>query len=191
MVEGPRARTANAQDFLEFLEEVVRPGTRDHLVATLPREVVDVVVGGARTDWTPIALDGIYVTAIVRWLGEDAARDAWRAFTGQRFVKSPAIRALAEGAVRLFGVSVAAFVRRLPLAYQQSFRDFGAVRVDEGDREATVTIEDLAASGRHFEGYAVLFHGLFLGIYDIVGVEPRLDYRVDTRSRAIRARFRW
>ncbi len=183
-----RARAGNAKDFLEFLEQL-QPGTAAHLRATLPREVMSAVEGSARTDWNDIELDAQYVTAIVRWLGPERAREAWRKFTSERFIRAPAIRALAEGAIRVFGLSVPSFVRMVPFAFRQGFRDFADVEVTLGERNATVTIRNLAPAVS--PEYATLFHGLFLGIYDIAGVPPQLEFRPALDARRITAQFRW
>ena len=183
-----RARAGNAKDFLAFLEEF-QPGTASHLRVTLPREVMNAVEGSARTDWNDIELDAQYVGAIVRWLGAERACDAWRKFTSERFIRAPAIRALAEGAIRVFGLSVPSFVRMVPFAFRQGFRDFADVDVTLGDHQATVTIRHLAPGVS--PEYATLFHGLFLGIYDIAGLAPQLEFRHELAARRIVAQFRW
>lgn len=186
----PRARAANAKDFLAYLEDL-RPGTAAHLRAALPTEVMEAVERSARTDWTSIALDGIYVSEIVRWLGPARARDAWRKFTSERFIRSPAIRALADGAVRLFGLSVPAFVKYIPAAFEQGFRDCGRVEIAWSESQATVVLEDIAPEMAQHPSYAVLFEGVFLGIYDLVGVEPLFVFQPFLSERKIVARFGW
>jgi hypothetical protein len=186
----PRARAANAKDFLEFLERF-QPGTRAHLRQVLPGEVMEAVEGSARTDWNPIDLDQQYVEAIVRWLRPERARDAWRQFTSERFVRAPAVRSLVEGAVRVFGLSVRSFVRIVPLAFSQGFRDFGTVELQLRDHDADVIISGIAPEVRAFDAYAVLFHGLFLGVYDVAKTPPRLEYRASREERRITARFAW
>jgi hypothetical protein len=189
MQRTPRAKAGNARDFLGFLEQI-RPGTGEQLRRALPAEVWSAVTESARSDWTPIELDGVFVSEIVKQLGAAPARDAWRRFTHERFIRTPAIRAIAEGAVAIFGRSLGSFVNVIPLAFRQGFRDFAEVRV-EGDRtQATATLENLAA-GTHFDAYAVLFEGVFTGVFDITGSEVRLDYRPSREARRIVAVFRW
>ena len=155
----------------------------------LPRSVLDSVELSARTDWNDLAVDRVYVAGIVSCLGEERARELWRRFTKDRFIAAPAIRALADGAVRIFGLSVGAFVRVIPLAFQQGFREVGTVTVRLDRGEATVAIEQLAPEVD--QSYLVLFHGVFLGIYDIVGASPQLEFRPELDARRIVARFRW
>jgi hypothetical protein len=187
-VPTPRARAGNAKDFLAFLEEL-QPGTTAHLRGTLPREVMDAVEHSARTEWTPIAIDAQYVDEIVRWLGEDRACDAWRRFTSERFIRAPAIGALAEGTIRLFGLSVSSFIRMIPFAFRQAFRDFAEVDVKLDERSATVVIGHLAPGVT--ASYATLFRGLFLGVYDLAKREPQLELQHEAAARRIVAQFRW
>ena len=190
MDEVPRARAGNAKDFFEFLE-TFHPGTQAHLRGALPEAVLNGVVNATRIDWNDVqTIDGPYVTAIVHWLGEERARDAWRVYTSKHFIHTPAIRALAEGASRLFGMSVGSFVRMIPFAFQQGFRGCGEVQVDLGAGEAKVRM-NLVPGFARYEAYAVLFHGLFLGIYDIVPAEPRLDFQPSLERGHILATFLW
>ncbi len=189
-IRRPRARAANAKDFLEFLE-TFRPGATAHLRAALPRQVMEAVEGSARTDWNSLELDGPYVTEIVRWLGADRARAAWRQFTCQRFVFTPAMRSLVDGAMRLFGLSVGSFVRIFPLGFKQGFRDFGDLRLELGANAATVVIADLAPEVVRYDAYTVLFHGVYLGVYDVARAEPQLEFLPELSARRITARFRW
>jgi hypothetical protein len=187
-VPRPQARAGNAKDFLSFLEEF-QPGATAHLRATLPHEVMETVEHSARTEWTPIELDAQYVDEIVRWLGQERACDAWRRFMTERFIRAPAIGALAEGAIRLFGLSVHSFVRMIPFAFRQGFREFAEVEVQLHGDHATVTIRRIAPGVT--ASYATLFRGLFLGIYDLVGREPQLEFQHDAGARRIVAQFRW
>jgi hypothetical protein len=189
-VRNPRARAANAKDFLAFLEGF-RPGTREHLRRALPPEVWEALEATARTDWIPVGLDGPYVTEVVRWLGPEASLAASRAYTSQSLVRSAAMRAIVDGAVRLFGLSVGSLLRIFPVGFQQNYRDFADVQVQRGEGEATVTFSDLAPAVARHPAYAVLFHGAFVGIYDVVQAEPRLAFRAELDELRIVAHFRW
>lgn len=187
---NPRARAANAKDFLAFLERF-RPGTREHLRGALPPEVWEALEATARTDWIPVALDGPYVTEVVRWLGPEASLEASRAYTSQSLVRSAAMQAIVDGAVRLFGLSVGSLLRIFPVGFQQNYRDFADIRVQRGEAEATVTLADLDPAVARTPAYAVLFHGAFIGLYDVVRTEPRLEFLPDLDQRRIVTRFRW
>jgi hypothetical protein len=84
----PRARAANAEPFLEFLEGF-RQGTQADLRARLAPEVMAAVEGAARTDWNSQEADGPFVAAIVGCLGVEQARTAWRRFANKQFIHMP------------------------------------------------------------------------------------------------------
>jgi len=190
MDERPRARAGNAKDFFGFLE-TFHPGVQAHLTSVLPQTVMTGVVNATRIDWNDVeTIDGPYVTAIVHFLGGERAREAWRVYTSTRFIHTPAIRALTEGAARLFGMSVGSFVRMIPFAFQQGFRGCGEAKVDMGANGAHVTMELVPGFAR-FPAYAVLFHGLFLGIYDILPAAPQLEFQPSLERGRIFASFRW
>jgi hypothetical protein len=190
MNRHPRARAANTKDFLVFLERV-RPGAIADLRAAEPPEVFAIIENSARTDWIDIDSNGIHVTEIVRLLGKESARDAWRKYTSDHFIRSPAIRALFDGAVRMFGLSISSVVKRIPHMFEQSYRDCGRMGVAWREGEAVVRLEDIPDELARFPAYTVLFHGVFLGLYDVVQTPPRLDYAPELASRHIVARFKW
>jgi len=186
----PRYRAGNVLDFLAFLE-IAHPGVRAHLRGTLGAEVLEAIEGCARTGWIPIELDGQRVTEIVRYLGHDRAREAWRRFTSSSLIRSPAMRAISDGIVRVFGRSMSTCLKSIPLMFEQSWRDCGRVELEHGRREATVRIVAMPPDLARYTAYAVLFEGVFLGLYDIMKIEPRLEYRPALASGRIHARFRW
>jgi hypothetical protein len=186
----PRARAANAKDFLAFLESE-HPGSLGLLRQREPPEVIGAIEGAARTDWIDIDINGVHVTEIVQLLGPERARHAWRKYTSTSLIRSPAIKALVDGAVRLFGLSIRSLVRMSPFFFQQSFRDCGDLEITWGEREAKLSLVDIPAELARFPAYAVLFEGVFQGFYDIVQMTPQLDYRPDLAARRIEARFRW
>jgi len=190
MGEAAKARARNARDFFEFLE-TLHPGAQAHLREALPSSVLGKVVGATSFDWNDVeTVDGPYVTAIVGWLGDERARTAWRVYGAKHFIRTPAVRALAEGAARLFGLSVGSLVRMIPLAFKQGFRDCGEVKVEVGASEARVQLHLVESVAAH-EAYAVMFHGLFLAIFDLVACEPSLVFSGDLRTGTLAATFRW
>jgi len=186
----PRARVGGAQDFLAFLDHR-QPGTRQHFSKVLPALISEAISERARTDWLDVeTIDGPFVTAVVEWLGSEEAREAWRTFTCTTFVRTPALRPIVDGAVRVFGLSVSSLLKVFPLGYQQSYRGCAVVTTRIGHGEASLEMELTPVYAR-VAAYAVQLHGVFLAIYDIARTRPRLEYAPDLRSGVIRACFRW
>jgi len=163
-----------------------------HMRARLPKEFLEFIDSGIRTDWIPLSLDAVFVTEMVATLGPALARDVSRKYMRENLVKSPGLRAIVEGCVRIFGISVCSLLNAVPGSFRQSHRDFGTIEVKRtGDRESMVVIRDIPPEVMRVDAYPLLFEGVFLGIYDVAGIEPKLDSKVDREDRRIEARFRW
>ncbi len=183
----PGFRVSNAQDFFDFLRRH-EPEAADRVLAAIPDAMREFLEHGARTGWIPLELDGAFVDQVVAELGEERAREQWRAFTASQLTKLPMMRALVDGLIRVFGLSVGTFIRLMPHGWKQSYRDMCHLHIDRSSGEARVTLGDFAP-GVLDHRYDVLFHGVFLGLFDLANAEPRLDYSVG--SEEIRAVFSW
>jgi hypothetical protein len=186
----PAVRTSNAKDYLDFLARF-HPAVHRHVKVTVPQEILDLIENGVRTDWIPVELDGQYVDAVFKFMGHDAMKAASRQFLAQTLIKSPMMRSLFDGALRVFGVNAGSLLKVLPSGFRQSYQDAFELRIDRGDREALVAFEDIAPELLHFPAYAVIWEGLFLGIYDLAKAEPQLEFKVLRGARRVEARFRW
>jgi len=116
---------------------------------------------------------------------------ASREFTSESLIKSPMMRSLFDGVLRVFGVNVGSLLKVVPSGFRQSYQDAFDLRVERGDREATVVFEDIAPEMMRFGAYPVIWEGIFLGLYDLARAEPTLDFRVLRSLRRVEARFRW
>jgi hypothetical protein len=189
LTSNPAYRAGNAKDLLAYLE-AVRPGSLAHLQSVVPHAVAT-LERSARTDWVDIEIDGLRVAELVRALGADGARDLWRRFTREQLIRSPSVRALSDGVVRVFGRSVATCIKAVPLVFKQSWRECGTVEVDWGERQAVVRIVGMPPQFARFPAYALMFEGVFLALYDLADTTPQLDYRADLSTGRIEASFRW
>jgi len=183
-------RTRNAQDFLAFLART-RAGALRHVRESVPAEVLDRIDHAARTDWIPVMEHGRFADAVLGVLGVDDMKSASREFLVQALVKSPAILRLFEGVQRVFGVTVAGFVRVIPSVVAQSYKDAFKVVVERVGSEALVVFEDIAPELLKFDAYPVVWEGVLLGIYDLASMAPQLDFKMQRGARRMEARFRW
>ncbi len=190
MARRPAVRASNARDFFEFFERS-NPPLHAHLKVTLPAEVFDRMHKGVRTDWIPVELDGQLVDAVLKYLGAEGLKRAARRFLSESLVKSPMMRGMFEGVVRLFGVSVGGFLRVVPPALAQSYQECFTVTIERGEREALVTFDDIAPEILRFPAYGVIWEGIFLGIYDLANQAPDLDFKLSRTQRKLEARLRW
>jgi hypothetical protein len=144
-----------------------------------------------RTDWIPVELDGQFVEAVVAFLGPDGTKTACRRFLVESLVKSPMMREMFDGAVRLFGVTASGFLKVLPHAFGLSYRDAFTISFDRGDDGGLLVFDDIAPELLRFPAYPVHWEGIFLGVYDLARSPPRLDFELERTERRMRARFRW
>jgi hypothetical protein len=189
MERRPAVRTSNARDSFEFYR-TANPELYAHLRATLPVEVLDRIEKGVRTGWIPVELDAQYVDATLRHLGPDETKALHRAFLVQSLVRSPMMSHLFNGVRRVFGVSVGGFLRVLPSGFAQSYQDAFELQLERGDREAVLVFDDVAPEVLR-AAYPVIWEGIFLGVYDLAGAAPQLDFRILRGARRVEARFRW
>ena len=188
--EQGTARVRNAQDFWVYLDEF-QPGSREGVRARLSPEVLGLLEHSARTAWIPIAADGQFVDAIVAELGEKRAEDCWRTYTA-RFVQSGLLKAVFEGAVRLFGLTVGSMAKFAPKGWIQSYRGVGEMKVKmEGTNRAIVTVEGLHDEFLCRDGYFIMLRGIFRGIHDLADAEDRMEFSVDREGRCVTAVFVW
>ena len=189
MVRRPAVRASNAHDLFEFLK-LSYPDAHRHLKETLPSHVLDRIEGTVRTDWIDIEHDAEYANAVLRCLGPEETKVMIRRFFVQSLVRTPMMYSLFKGVQLVFGVSVGAFLRVVPSGFQQAYRDAFEMRLDRGDHEALLTLDDLAPEVLRTP-YPIFWEGAFLGLYDLASAEPRLDYRFSRATRRIEAHFRW
>jgi hypothetical protein len=188
----PRARASNTHDFLDFVEEVLRPGVRAHLRQALAPEIATALLDALPTEWLDVAdVHGAYVTELVRLLGPAEATSAWRRYVVERLEARPAYRALIQGAIRLFGLSLGSFVQLMPKIFAQTFRDCFEIRTQVEGREAFIHLE-LSPTLARFDGYTQMLHGLLLAVCDY-SRDPgaTMEFEPDLPGRRITAHYRW
>lgn len=172
---------------MRFLDDT-RPDVATALRERVPAATLEALTSAPRTAWLPIEIDGPYVDTFVEILGVDEATLVWREFMRVALAESRFIRTLLQGAIRLFGLSVRSLTQALPNGFRQSHRDVSRVTLDRSG-VPTLTMDDIAPQVFDYPAYVHAFRGVFLGLYDIAGVEPQLEFIVDREARRIVGRF--
>jgi hypothetical protein len=190
MTRQPAMRASHTKDFHQFLGRS-HPDVQRQLRATLSSAVLERIEQALRTDWIPVELDAQYVGGLLACLGPERMRAAFRTFTVERLARSPSVRSIVNAMLRLFGVGVDGLVRALPAGLRQSYRDAFTVEMEIGSGHARVVLTDIASEIMRCPGYLIIWEAIFLGMYDLAGVEPRLELEVSTSRRRVKADFRW
>jgi hypothetical protein len=189
--ESGTARIRNAQDLLVFIE-AEHPGAREAILSLVRPELREALETASRTTWIPLEEDANFVDAVIAHFGSRAAEELWLDYAA-RFVKTPLQRALFDGAIRIFGLSVGTFVRIIPRVWSTSYRGAGEVDVsDKGEGWQRLEIRDMHPAMTDRNGYAILLRGLFRGMYRMAkNDEEDFDMQLDPAARVLSAEFRW
>ncbi len=185
-----KIRAGNAHDFFAFVDDF-RPGSAEAVERALPAAVRQRIFDVSRIAWIDAADDVQLIEAVVAHLGPTEAKHAWRTFTSQKLQKSPLVRTLVEGAVRVFGLDVGTMLRVFPRGYAQSYRDVATLEVERAEGRATVSLREVAPVVIESDAYLLQFEGVFTGLYDIALTKPDLRVERDVPKRWIQAEFRW
>lgn len=185
------ARIRNAQDLLVFMESEY-PGSREATLSRLRPDLREAMETASRTSWIPLEEDAQFVDAVVDYFGPEPAEDMWLDYSS-RFVKTPLQRALFDGAIRIFRLSVGTFVRIIPRVWSTSYRGAGTVDVSEkGDNWQRLRIADMHPAMTARDGYAILLRGMFRGMYRLAKDDNEdFDMSFDPTQGVLQAEFRW
>lgn len=191
MSQTGTARIRNAQDLLVFIE-AEHPGSREAILSLVRTELREALETASRTTWIPLEEDANFVDAVIAHFGTEAAEQLWLDYAA-RFVKTPLQRALFDGAIRIFGLSVGTFVRIIPRVWSTSYRGAGEVDVSEkGEGWQRLRIYDMHPAMTERSGYAILLRGLFRGMYRLAKHEDEdFDMSFDPEAGVLTAEFRW
>ncbi|MFO0555363.1 MAG: hypothetical protein U0271_43705 [Polyangiaceae bacterium] len=149
---------------------------------------VDAAIAGA---WIPIELDVAVIEAVAAVFGERATNAL--VLSRQRDEMGSALfAAFVEAVLRLSGASAAFVLRRLPMAWNQLFRDVGRLELlevrDDAARVALVDLPRVCADSAAW--VAAVPHGLAIA-FELVGVEGLVTYADGARGRDLTLDFRW
>lgn len=191
MSDEATARIRNAQDLLVFMDDH-QPGSAEGVLGLLDPRLRELLETASRTLWIPLADDARFVDATIDFFGHYRAEELWLAYTS-RFVQTPLQRALFDGAIRVFGLSVGTFVRIIPRVWSTSFRGAGRIDVDEhGDAWRRLHLLNMHPAMCVRPGYVILLRGLFRGMYRLAKCDDEdFDMVFDAEGRELHAEFRW
>ena len=184
------ARIRNAQDLLVFMEEF-EPGSVERCRKHCSPELLELLDHASKTTWIPLETDAEFVDAVVATYGEDRAEELWFEYS-TRFVQTPLMRALFDGAVRLFGLSVGSLLKIVPRIWGTSYREAGEVEFERTSKyTGTLVMRDLPDAMNDRRGYYILLRGMFRGLYRLTRTREDFDFRHVVRAAEFRATFRW
>ncbi len=181
---APQELVAGLEEFESGLERRVRRRT-----GPAPFEVI------ARADptrWIPVRVSSHVVCAAVEELGEDRAPKLWRHFFAQRFARSPLMRVLVGGTIRMTGVTPRGLLKHIGRILQGTYRNLGTPRVELGpERRAIILLEDVHPEFLEFPRYFHAFSGSMEGICELTGHDGHASFHFDPRALRVRFEVVW
>jgi hypothetical protein len=190
MGRSPATRARSAQEVLSSLDEHT-PGLSERVRARIPAESLAVIDRTAATGWIPVEHDRWIPQATIEELGEVDAVAYLRSFLGGH-MRTPLLRAILDGAIRMFGMSPGSIVRMLPRAWSLIFRDQCRVEIEARDaHSARVVLHDVAPEVIEWSAYPISFRAFMLGIIDLVDAEGEVTMEIDVARRRLVYSMRW
>lgn len=187
-VAQPRILAGFVQGTLASLE----PASAEAVRARLAAETRDRLAHSSRLAWLPVEIDVELTEAIYDELGAGRAHELFRRNLSAA-LDSPILRALAHGALRIFGASPERVFGWAPKAYTQILRDAGSMSFEPGEAGvARIELSDLPAvvarSARYLDGVA----GSIAAGFDLMGIkgEVRIE-RIDPERRRAAFLLEW
>ena len=190
MAGRPGVRARSAQDWLEYLERI-EPGLRAKVVARIPEPSRSIITSAPRTEWLELQHDRYVPWATIEVLGEERAVANWRLFL-KSHIQAPLFKTLAESMVRLFGLTPSTFVRLLPRAWKQAYRDCCDVEVLQTEsNRAHAAFVNVTPEILEWEPYLTSWRGILGGVYEIIGTDGDLDVQVHHDLARVDVEWTW
>lgn len=153
--------------------ERLDPQAFARVCAAVP-EYVQTIRDAGRLAWIDAEVFDGYNAACLRELGQARYVDLWRAYTvGQ--IDSPVFGKLADGAMRVFGITPRGLFKLMGQAWTLTTRGYGvASTVVKSDTRATVRLEQVPPSGR-LPTVVLSMHGSLRGLLEMAKTEGRVE----------------
>ncbi len=188
-VPAPGVRGRVAQDALRLLDEF-EPDATARARARIPAGSLEVIDRTAALGWVPIEHDHHIPAAIVATLGPRA--DAYFGGLVDRQLNTPLLRSTLTATRRLLGLSPAALVRAVPLAWPVVYRDFGSVKVlpQRGHRARLAMSREVPEVFEH-DAYITSFRSFFGGFFTMCETQGVVEVEAAPQAARIDFTLTW
>lgn len=183
-------RARSAQDWLTYLEQR-DPDAHAHVLSQIPEGSRELILTAPKTEWVDVVHDRHVPHATIEVLGEARSNELWRQFIGAH-LEAPLFRGLVDAMVRLFGLQPGTFVRLLPRAWKQTFRDCCEVEVLETrEHLARLAFTDVHEDIITWPAYPQSWCSILSGVFDITHHEGTCTMQLDPPAHRIEFEWRW
>ncbi|RMG99031.1 MAG: hypothetical protein D6705_04380 [Deltaproteobacteria bacterium] len=190
--EPPLVRARATQDMLAVIDEF-EPGLEAKLRAKAPPEALARVEEAASTAYLPTRVTSQVVLAAVDLVGKERAVKLWRFFFVRRYGRSPILRAIVSGALRLFGISPASLYRQVQRNWHTTYRNMcvPSVYLPDANR-AVVHLRDVHPEIlEEYPDYLLALQGGLEGMTEMAGADGASTMTIDRDAREVQIEITW
>ncbi|RMG97145.1 MAG: hypothetical protein D6705_09415 [Deltaproteobacteria bacterium] len=188
---SPLIRARATQELLAGLDDF-EGGLFERVVARAGPDVVAAIEAAHPTTWIPVRQSARVVLAAVEELGTERAPKLWRYFFARRFGRSPLMRGLVGGTVRILGVTPRSLFKHVGRIVDGTYRNLGRTEVSfPEERMARVLLLDVHPEMLEISDYFLALAGALEGFCEIVGEDGSTEVTVDASGGRVRFETRW
>ncbi len=188
----PVVRARATQDMLAVIDEF-EAGLEAKLRAKAPAEALARVEEAATTAYLPTRITSQVVLAAVDLVGRERAVKLWRFFFVRRYGRSPILRAIVTGALRLFGISPASLYRQVQRNWHTTYRNMcvPSVYFPEENR-VVIHLRDVHPEIlEEYPDYLLALQGGLEGMTGMAGADGTSTMRIDKDAREVEIEITW
>lgn len=168
-------------------------GLEAKLRAKAPAEALARVEEAATTAYLPTRITSQVVLAAVDLVGRERAVKLWRFFFVRRYGRSPILRAIVTGALRLFGISPASLYRQVQRNWHTTYRNMcvPSVYFPEENR-VVIHLRDVHPEIlEEYPDYLLALQGGLEGMTGMAGADGTSTMRIDKDAREVEIEITW
>ena len=167
------------------------PGLYPRVRAHVPAEDLEVLDKMRPTDWIAASHSRPVIDGIIHELGPRAV-DLWVSLIGARMLRTPLLGGFFDMLVRLGGMSPSRFIKSLPRAWGNAYRDWGEPTVTElGEREAMVEFVGVAPYLFEHRQHWIALEGVLIGLAKMAEQKGEVSMVYDPANQRVQASVRW
>ncbi len=188
----PLVRARATQDMLAVIDEF-EAGLLAKLRAAAPPEALARVEEAASTAYLPTKVTSQVVLAAVGLVGRERAVALWRFFFVRRYGRSPILRAIVSGALRLFGISPSSLYRQVQRNWHTTYRNFCVPSVFLPDENrAVIHLRDVHPEVlEEYPDYLLALQGGLEGMTEMAGADGSSTLSIDRDAREVEIEITW
>lgn len=184
----PAVRASAIRDSLEFLDKF-EPGSRERVLAKVPKASRDLIEATARSAWVSIEHDHHCVDAIVQLFGRARAIEYWASAISELSDK-PLLKSFITGMFKWMPIEPRRVVAIVATGWPLVYRDMCKVEVElSAQGNPVLQFRELPALVRRHRNYLLSWQGACTGFIKLAALKAELSFQVAPDFSAADAEF--